>query len=107
MTNESYFFRDKLPFALFRDTIIPELLASRAKQRRTYSGLSAESTTGRSLNRCHSSSRTTRNMAPRVFGARPRAWSMYSSNRRNSSSTGVAITDRGATTPSVRNTTIR
>ena len=33
-TNESLFFRDKIPFEHFRDTIIPALRASRAKQRR-------------------------------------------------------------------------
>jgi chemotaxis protein methyltransferase CheR len=34
MTNETFFFRDKLPFEHFRDTIIPRLLAARAAQRR-------------------------------------------------------------------------
>jgi chemotaxis protein methyltransferase CheR len=34
MTNESFFFRDKLPFEHFRNTIIPTLVASRARQRR-------------------------------------------------------------------------
>jgi chemotaxis protein methyltransferase CheR len=34
MTNESFFFRDKLPFDLFRDTIMPALLSARATQRR-------------------------------------------------------------------------
>jgi chemotaxis protein methyltransferase CheR len=33
-TNESFFFRDKLPFDHFRDTIMPALLAARAAQRR-------------------------------------------------------------------------
>lgn len=33
-TNESLFFRDKLPFDHFRDTILPSLLAARARQRR-------------------------------------------------------------------------
>ena len=33
-TNESFFFRDKLPFDHFRDTIMPALLATRAVQRR-------------------------------------------------------------------------
>jgi chemotaxis protein methyltransferase CheR len=32
-TNESFFFRDKLPFAHFRDTIMPALLAARAAPR--------------------------------------------------------------------------
>ena len=34
MTNESFFFRDKIPFEHFRDTIVPALLAARAAQRR-------------------------------------------------------------------------
>ena len=33
-TNESFFFRDKLPFDHFRDTIMPALLAARAASRR-------------------------------------------------------------------------
>ena len=33
-TNESFFFRDKLPFDHFRDTIMPALLAARPSQRR-------------------------------------------------------------------------
>jgi chemotaxis protein methyltransferase CheR len=33
-TNESLFFRDKIPFEHFRDTIMPALLTSRAQQRR-------------------------------------------------------------------------
>ncbi len=33
-TNESFFFRDKIPFDHFRDTIMPGLLAARAAQRR-------------------------------------------------------------------------
>lgn len=33
-TNESFFFRDRIPFEQFRDTIMPELLASRASRRR-------------------------------------------------------------------------
>jgi chemotaxis protein methyltransferase CheR len=33
-TNESFFFRDKIPFEHFRDTIIPTLLSARAAQRR-------------------------------------------------------------------------
>jgi chemotaxis protein methyltransferase CheR len=33
-TNESFFFRDKLPFEHFRDTIMPALLAARASHRR-------------------------------------------------------------------------
>jgi chemotaxis protein methyltransferase CheR len=34
MTNESFFFRDKLPFEQFRDTMVPALVAARANQRR-------------------------------------------------------------------------
>jgi chemotaxis protein methyltransferase CheR len=33
-TNESFFFRDKIPFEHFRQTIVPTLLAARAAQRR-------------------------------------------------------------------------
>jgi len=33
-TNESFFFRDKIPFDHFRDTIMPALLAARASERR-------------------------------------------------------------------------
>jgi chemotaxis protein methyltransferase CheR len=33
-TNESFFFRDKLPFEQFRDTIIPALMATRGSSRR-------------------------------------------------------------------------
>ena len=32
-TNESFFFRDKLPFENFRDVLMPALLAARAKER--------------------------------------------------------------------------
>jgi chemotaxis protein methyltransferase CheR len=34
MTNESFFFRDKIPFEHFRETILPSLLAARASQKR-------------------------------------------------------------------------
>ncbi len=33
-TNESFFFRDKIPFQHFRDTIMPALLAARAREKR-------------------------------------------------------------------------
>jgi chemotaxis protein methyltransferase CheR len=33
-TNETFFFRDKIPFEHFRDTVMPALLAARAVQRR-------------------------------------------------------------------------
>ncbi|MGH6664157.1 MAG: CheR family methyltransferase [Pseudolabrys sp.] len=33
-TNESFFFRDKVPFDHFRDTIMPALLAARAREKR-------------------------------------------------------------------------
>jgi chemotaxis protein methyltransferase CheR len=32
--NESFFFRDKIPFDRFRDTVLPALLTARAKQKR-------------------------------------------------------------------------
>lgn len=44
MTNESFFFRDRLPFEHFRDTIIPALLAARASQRRIRVWCAAAST---------------------------------------------------------------
>jgi chemotaxis protein methyltransferase CheR len=44
MTNESFFFRDKLPFEHFRDTILPTLLAARAGQRRIRIWCAAAST---------------------------------------------------------------
>jgi chemotaxis protein methyltransferase CheR len=34
MTNETFFFRDRIPFEHFRDFIVPSLLATRAGQRR-------------------------------------------------------------------------
>ena len=43
-TNESLFFRDKIPFEHFRDTIIPALLASRRNQRRLRIWCAAAST---------------------------------------------------------------
>jgi len=33
-TNETFFFRDKVPFEQFRDTIVPALLAARAREKR-------------------------------------------------------------------------
>ena len=33
-TNESFFFRDKMPFEHFRDTIMPALMAARAREKR-------------------------------------------------------------------------
>jgi chemotaxis protein methyltransferase CheR len=44
MTNESFFFRDKIPFEHFRDTIIPALLKARAAQRRIRIWCAAAST---------------------------------------------------------------
>ena len=44
MTNESFFFRDKLPFDHFRETIIPALIAARASQRRIRIWCAAAST---------------------------------------------------------------
>ena len=43
-TNESFFFRDKIPFEHFRDTIVPALMAARAAQRRIRIWCSAAST---------------------------------------------------------------
>jgi chemotaxis protein methyltransferase CheR len=43
-TNESFFFRDKIPFDHFRQTIVPSLLAARAKQRRLRIWCAAAST---------------------------------------------------------------
>jgi chemotaxis protein methyltransferase CheR len=43
-TNESFFFRDKIPFEHFRDTIIPELIAARASRRRIRIWCAAAST---------------------------------------------------------------
>ena len=33
-TNETFFFRDKIPFEHFRDAIVPALMASRARDKR-------------------------------------------------------------------------
>jgi len=43
-TNESFFFRDKVPFEHFRDTIMPALLTTRAAQRRIRIWCAAAST---------------------------------------------------------------
>ena len=43
-TNESFFFRDKIPFDHFRDTIIPNLLTQRAPERRIRIWCAAAST---------------------------------------------------------------
>ncbi len=43
-TNESFFFRDKLPFEHFRNTIMPELLVARAASRRIRIWCAAAST---------------------------------------------------------------
>jgi chemotaxis protein methyltransferase CheR len=43
-TNESFFFRDKIPFEHFRDTIVPTLLGARAAQRRIRVWCAAAST---------------------------------------------------------------
>ena len=43
-TNESFFYRDKIPFDHFRDTIMPGLLAARARERRLRIWCSAAST---------------------------------------------------------------
>jgi chemotaxis protein methyltransferase CheR len=44
MTNETFFFRDKLPFEHFRDVILPALMSARASQRRIRIWCSAAST---------------------------------------------------------------
>jgi chemotaxis protein methyltransferase CheR len=33
-TNETFFFRDKIPFEIFRDTLVPKLTATRGRERR-------------------------------------------------------------------------
>jgi chemotaxis protein methyltransferase CheR len=43
-TNESFFFRDKIPFDHFRDAIVPGLLATRARERRIRIWCAAAST---------------------------------------------------------------
>ena len=43
-TNESFFFRDRIPFEQFRDTIMPELVARRASRRRIRIWCAAAST---------------------------------------------------------------
>jgi chemotaxis protein methyltransferase CheR len=43
-TNESFFFRDKIPFDHFRDTIMPALIATRASRRRIRIWCAAAST---------------------------------------------------------------
>ena len=43
-TNESFFFRDKIPFEHFRDTVLPALLVARATQRRIRIWCAAAST---------------------------------------------------------------
>ncbi|HET9717184.1 MAG TPA: protein-glutamate O-methyltransferase CheR [Pseudolabrys sp.] len=43
-TNETFFFRDKIPFDHFRDTIMPALLAARARERRIRIWCTAAST---------------------------------------------------------------
>jgi chemotaxis protein methyltransferase CheR len=43
-TNETFFFRDKLPFDHFRDTIIPALIAARAREKRIRIWCTAAST---------------------------------------------------------------
>src|SRR5262249_48617815 len=43
-TNESFFFRDKIPFEHFRDTIIPRLIAARSHRRRIRIWCAAAST---------------------------------------------------------------
>ena len=66
MTNESFFFRDRLPFEHFRDTIIPALLAARAGQRRIRIWCAAAST-GQEP---YSLAMSLRELAPKLAGWR-------------------------------------
>ena len=43
-TNESFFFRDKIPFEHFRDAIMPQLMTARARERRIRIWCAAAST---------------------------------------------------------------
>ena len=43
-TNESFFFRDKIPFEHFRDTVVPRLIAARSLRRRIRIWCAAAST---------------------------------------------------------------
>ena len=43
-TNETFFFRDKVPFEHFRDTIMPALIAARAREKRIRIWCAAAST---------------------------------------------------------------
>jgi chemotaxis protein methyltransferase CheR len=43
-TNETFFFRDKIPFELFRDTMMPALIAARARDKRIRIWCTAAST---------------------------------------------------------------
>src|SRR5262249_25166029 len=43
-TNETFFFRDKLPFDHFRDTVMPALIAARAREKRIRIWCTAAST---------------------------------------------------------------
>ena len=43
-TNETFFFRDKLPFEHFRDTMVPALMAARAREKRIRIWCTAAST---------------------------------------------------------------
>ena len=43
-TNESFFFRDKVPFDHFRDTMLPKMMAARARERRLRIWCAAAST---------------------------------------------------------------
>ena len=43
-TNETFFFRDKLPFEHFRDTIMPALIAARSREKRIRIWCTAAST---------------------------------------------------------------
>ncbi len=65
-TNETFFFRDKLPFEHFRDTIMPALLAARAREKRIRVWCTAAST-GQEP---YSLAMMLKDMAPKLAGFR-------------------------------------
>ncbi|MGE0629706.1 MAG: protein-glutamate O-methyltransferase CheR [Hyphomicrobiaceae bacterium] len=65
-TNESFFFRDKIPFDAFRDTMLPALIAARASQRRIRIWCAAAS----SGQEPYSLAMILKEMAPRIAGYR-------------------------------------
>ena len=65
-TNESFFFRDKIPFDAFRDVMMPALIAARATQRRIRIWCAAAS----SGQEPYSLAMILKEMAPRIAGCR-------------------------------------